>query len=188
MKKDLAEMSTLDVFLSSLSKREYEKLKQNIGSRKAKSLPLMSWDAYMEGYYEQLEDSRRKIEMDKVLSFAQRFEWKNDLKQIFTQTDYEALIITDVHQKIIWVNEGFTDMTGYSKRYAVYKTPRFLQGPMTSSKTKQRIKKNIELDIPFKDVIINHKKDNSIYKCEVNIFPLYSDKTTHYIAFERKVG
>jgi hypothetical protein len=78
-------------------------------------------------------------------------------------------------------------MTGYTKKEAINRTPRFLQGENTSLKAKKNIKQQLKSNTPFKEVIINHKKDNSSYKCEVKIYPLYNKETTHYIAFEKQV-
>ncbi len=187
MKYDLSEMYSLDIFLSSLSNEEYNKIKHEIKGRTTPPMSLVSWEFFMDGYYQRMTQSKKKSELKQVLTLAKEFNWKNNLKLAFSENDYEALIITDKNQKIIWVNEGFTSMTGYSKKYALDKTPRFLQGEHTSLETKQRIKTKIILNQPFKDTIINHRKDNTTYKCEVKIFPLYSKETTHYIAFEKQV-
>ncbi|KAB1068113.1 PAS domain-containing protein [Tamlana haliotis] len=187
MKHNLAEMSSLDIYLSRLTNEEYDKIKHKIGSGKSKPRPLLSWDIYMEGYHKRLTEARRRMELEKVLSFAKQFNWQNDLEIAFSENDYEGLVITDINQKIIWVNDGFTSMTGYSKSFALNKTPRFLQGEKTSLSTKARIKSKIKLDKPFKEVIINYRKDKSIYKCEVKIIPLYYKETTHFIALEKQV-
>ena len=34
----------------------------------------------------------------------------------------------------------------------------------------------------------NYKKDKTAYKCEVQIIPMYSDETTHFIALEKQVS
>ncbi|MBF8149399.1 PAS domain-containing protein [Winogradskyella sp. F6397] len=187
MKHDLAAMNSLDIYLSNLTNEEYDKIKHKIGTRKSKSMPLLSWDIYRDGYHKRMTEAKKKIELEKVLSFAKQFNWQNDLEIAFAENDYEALIITDINQKIIWVNDGFTSMTGYSKSFALNKTPRFLQGEKTSLRTKAKIKSKIELNKPFKEVIVNHRKDKSIYKCEVKIIPLYHKETTHFIALEKQV-
>ena len=178
-------MRSLDIYLSSLTIEEYEKIKHKI--RPQKPMPLLSWDIFMNSYHRIMAEAINRAELEKVLSFAKKFNWQNDLKLAFSENDYEALIITDKNQKIIWVNDGFTSMTGYSKSFALNKTPRFLQGEKTSLKTKTGIKSKIGLNKPFKGVIINHRKDNSTYKCEVKIVPLYNKETTHFIAFEKQV-
>lgn len=126
--------------------------------------------------------------MKHVMAMAEKYRWNNDLESEFSKNDYEALIVTDKGQNIIWVNEGFSKMTGYAKKDAINKTPKFLQGEKTSATTKKRIWQHILEDKPFTEHIINYKKDQTPYKCEVKIIPLYNQETTHYIAFERKIA
>ncbi len=187
MKNNLADMMSLDIYLFNLTNEEYKKIKHKIGAPKFKPMPLLSWDIFMNGYQKSMIKAKKKMELEKVLSFAKRFNWKNDLNLAFYENDYEALIITDKHQNIIWVNDGFTSMTGYSKKFAINKTPKFLQGEKTSLDTKNRIKEKILKDKPFKEIIVNYKKDKTTYNCEVKIIPLYNKNTTHFIAFERQI-
>ena len=188
MKNSLSQMNTLDIYLSSLSKDQYRRIKPALGINPLKTMPLVSWDIFLEGYQKQLSEAKKRVELNQVLDFAQKFKWENNLQKTFAESDYEALILTDKNQNILWVNEGFTTMTGYTKTFAVNKTPRFLQGKETSPEAKARIKSKIAQGRPFQDIITNHRKDNSTYKCEVNIIPLYGAETIHFIAFERKVA
>lgn len=187
MKYDLNEMKCLDVYLSDLTKEELHTVEPQIQNPKIRPMPLLSWDLYMDGYSHQMAAAIKRLERDKVLGFAEKFSWKNDLNLAFSENDYEALVITDLNQNIIWVNEGFSTMTGYSKKFAVNKTPKFLQGKETLEDSKNRIREKILLQIPFKELIINHKKNGTAYICEVKIIPLISDRTTHFIAFEKEV-
>lgn len=188
MKNNIAKMTCLDVYLSSLTKEEFEYVKPNIKSVAYKGMPIMSWDIHIENYHDSLERARKQNEINHVMVMAEKYNWNNDLKSEFYKNDYEALIITDKLQNIIWVNDGFSKMTGYPKKFAINKTPKFLQGEKTSAKTKKIIWENILKDKPFQEVITNYKKDRTPYKCEIKIIPLYSQETTHYIAFERKIG
>ena len=188
MKNALSNPSTLDIFLSELNPSDYSEVKSKIESTTATAMPLLSWDIFMDWFRQNALEHIKKVDRTAVLSFAKKFKWQNDLESTLATNDYEAIIITDKNQKILWVNEGFTAMTGYAKKDALDNTPRFLQGEQTSLQTKKRIKSKLALDKPFREVIVNHRKDNSTYKCEVKIFPLYNNGTTHYIALERKVG
>lgn len=187
MKNNLEDMMCLDIYLSSLTNEEYEKIKHKIGTRKSKLMPLLSWGNYMDAYHKRMNEARKRIELKKVLSFAKKFNWQNDLELSFSENDYQALVITDIHQNIIWVNDGFTLMTGYSKNFAINKKPKFLQGEKTSLKTKKIIKDKILKAKPFKEVIVNYRKDKTTYNCEVRIIPLYNKNITHFIAFEKQV-
>ena len=153
-----------------------------------RAMPLLSWDIYIQHYHKHLKQIEKESELEQVNELAEKFNWKNDMNTLINESEYEAIVVTDINQKIIWVNNGFTEMTGYSKKFAVNKRPSFLQGARTSEKTKNIIRENIKKDISFKEVIINYKKDKTPYVCEVQIIPLYGEETTHYIALEKKVG
>ncbi len=151
-------------------------------------MPLLSWDFYMDFFHRNLRQAEKQSEIEKINGLAKKFNWKNNIDEIINEHEYEAIVITDNTQKIIWVNNGFTDMTGYSKNFAINKRPSFLQGEETSKKTKAEIREKIQSHKPFKQVIINYKKDKTPYKCEVKIIPLFGNGTTHYLALEKEVS
>lgn len=147
--------------------------------------PLKSWDIHCE----QLQRLYANLSLTKELSelnlLAGKFGWKNDLSAILNSQHYEALVVTTLEKHILWVNQGFTAMTGYSKKFALHKKPSFLQGRKTNNSERQKIRKKLALQQPFKQVLTNYKKDGTPYACELHIFPLYNDATTHYLALER---
>ena len=151
-------------------------------------MPLLSWDFYMDFFHRNLKQAEKQSEIEKINDLAKKFNWKNNIDEIINGNEYEAIVITDNTQKIIWVNDGFTDMTGYSKNFAINKRPSFLQGEETSTKTKAKIREKIQSHKPFKQVIINYRKDRTPYKCEVKIIPLFGEGTTHYLALEKEVS
>lgn len=179
----------LDMYLSSLSKYDYEAISSKICSKSQIITPLTSWDIYSEGYQNNLKEAERYQDIVKVKSYAKTLNWQNDIDLIFKDEVYEAIIITDLSQNIVWVNKGFSKMTGYLKKEVLNRTPRILQGGETSINSKRTIKMKLSGDSPFKEVITNYKKDGTPYKCEVKIFPLNrNDNKTHFIALERQVS
>ena len=187
MKNSLSKMSCLDIYLSSLSKEEYENIIEETTTNVEKIMPLISWDIFEQNKVEREEIIEKSVDIDMVKSFAKKYHWKNNLDAIFSKYDFETIVITNNHQRIQWVNNGFTKMTGYPKKHAINKHPSFLQGELTSQKTKDTIRKSIKANKPFKEVIINYRKDKTPYKCEIRVFPLHSDTTTHFIALEKQV-
>lgn len=173
-------MKLLDEYLKCISKESNVK--------RIKSGPLLSWDIFMEEYHKRLRKMEKINEFEKVNSLRNVFNWENRLKSIFKNKEYDALIITDKSQKIIWVSSGFCKMTGYSKAFALNKTPKFLQGPSTCNKTKATIRHKLSLGKSFSETIINYKKDNSSYTCAIKIIPLYNKEITHFIAFEKTIS
>ncbi|MDB4064880.1 PAS domain-containing protein [Flavobacteriaceae bacterium] len=187
MKNNLSNMMSLDIFISSISDSECENIMSEITPLKESIMPLASWDIFSQDYNLTLENLKIESDIDFIKLFAQKAHWKNEIDGIFKDQDFEALIITDINQKILWVNNGFTEMTGYTKKYALNKTPNFLQGQKTLPETKKRIRGKLDELKPFTEIITNYKKDNTPYKCEVKIIPLYTDKVTHFLAIEKKV-
>jgi len=186
MVNNINNMMALDLYASSLSKSNFERLYPKINHNAI--LPLMSWDLFAEANFKRLSVAKQSQDIVNVKHLADQFHWDNNLDTIFDDAQFEAILITDLQQKILWVNKGFSKMTGFSKREALDKTPQFLQGPETLPTSKQSIKKQLNANSPFKEVIVNYKKNGTPYKCEVNIFPLYKNGyKTHFMALEREV-
>lgn len=150
--------------------------------------PLLCWDIYSEYFLKLLEDSKREQDILKIKSLAKKLNWKNDIDAIFEKKYFEAIVLTDLQQSILWVNKGFTDMTGYSKKHALNKRPVFLQGIKTCLEIRKKIRTQLNANKPFTAIITNYKKDNTPYECEVKIFPLFTNETTHFLALEKQLA
>lgn len=188
MKNNPGNMSCLDFYLSSLNQDESKKFEQILSPRKKCTPPLLCWDIFMEGYHRKNQDSKKQQEIRDLIKLSKKFKWKNNPEQIAGNNFYDALVITDLSKTIIWVSDGFTSMTGYPKTQAINHSPVFLQGPETSEESKNSIRRKIKRNKPFKEVIINYRKDKTPYKCELKIFPLAVEKTTHFLALEREIA
>ena len=184
----MSNMMCLGVYLSDLSEEEYTQVQTQMKPFEAIPMPLLSWDIFSHHFFKIREDLKIENDIKIVKTFAKQNHWKNEIDVIFKNQDFEALIITDSEQNIIWVNDGFSKMTGYSKAFAVNKKPYFLQGNATSEQTKNRIRKGLTGIKPFKEVLTNYRKDKSPYECEVKIIPLYNEKVTHFLAIEKSIG
>lgn len=188
MERNLSEMLCLDIYLSSKSGKKNDKIKNKIKPSEFKIMPLISWDIYSVNYLKTLKSLKAERDIEWVKAFAKKAKWKNEIDSIFNNNDFDALIITDSDQKILWVNDGFTTMTGYSKTFALDKTPRFLQGTNTLPKAKERIRNKLNELKPFTAVITNYRKDKSQYECEVKIIPISGEKANYYLAIEKQIG
>ncbi|AEE54114.1 helix-turn-helix domain-containing protein [Haliscomenobacter hydrossis] len=102
-----------------------------------------------------------------------------------------AVILTDPNQKIIWVNEDFTSITGYSLGEAIGRIPgKILQGPKTEPAVVERIRKALQLKVPLKEQLVNYRKNGEEYLCKLVIHPVFNrnHELINFIAFEVEGG
>jgi diguanylate cyclase (GGDEF)-like protein/PAS domain S-box-containing protein len=106
----------------------------------------------------------------------------------------EAVLITTAEldppgPKIVYVNEGFCQMSGYAVEELIGKTPRIMQGPKTDRSELDRLRRQLSLGKPFEGEIVNYRKDGSEYVIEWYIVPLRNDagEITHWMASQRDV-
>lgn len=111
----------------------------------------------------------------------------NDYEVAIFDHSYNSVVITTPllegdHPKILYVNDAFTQMSGYTKDEIVGKTPRILQGEKTDREVLRRLKECLINREYFEGKAINYTKDGREYWVEWNISPVY-DKEKKLIAF-----
>ena len=90
---------------------------------------------------------------------------------------------------IVYVNPGFTQMTGYAAEEVIGKSPRFLQGPRTDRMVLDRLRKCLEKGEIFFGQAINYRKDGTEFWNEWHIEPIRDrqGRITHYVAIQHDV-
>ncbi|MEL6657295.1 MAG: helix-turn-helix domain-containing protein [Bacteroidota bacterium] len=98
-----------------------------------------------------------------------------------------AVILTDARRRILWVNEDFTHITGYTYEEVVGRIPGdLLQGPLTEEEAIEKIRSGLRNMVPVKSDITNYRKNGSSYLCKLVIHPVFANERelTNFIAFE----
>jgi len=86
-----------------------------------------------------------------------------------------GVVITDSRGCTEWVNEGFTNITGYSPEEVIGKVPgHLLQGPGSNPETIQRMSRRIAACEPFTEEILNFRKDGTPYWIRLDVTPLFN--------------
>ncbi len=101
----------------------------------------------------------------------------------------EAAPIDEPGPRILYVNEAFSQITGYSAAEVLGKNPRILQGPKTSRTELDKVRQAVSQWQSITVEVINYRKDGSEFWVEFSIVPV-ADKTgfyTHWIAIQRDV-
>ena len=119
MKQDLNKLMCLDLYLSGTPAQSEASI-ENV-TKVDSILPLVSWDVFSDSYFKQLIASKKAMDVKKIKTYVKKYGWKNDLQTIFDKTDFEAIIICDKNQNIIWVNEGFSNYDWLHKKRSLRK-------------------------------------------------------------------
>jgi PAS domain S-box-containing protein len=89
------------------------------------------------------------------------------------------MLITDPRQPdnpIVFVNNAFSDLTGYARSETIGRNCRFLQGPDTDSGTVARIREAIRAGEGIETEILNYRKDGTSFWNSLVISPVQNDE------------
>ncbi|MDX2074722.1 MAG: ATP-binding protein [Alphaproteobacteria bacterium] len=123
-----------------------------------------------------------------------KFQERALLLETVLKSANDSIIITKADldnpgPEIIYVNEAFTKVSGYTAEEAIGQSPRFLQGEFTKRETLDAMKKSLLAGEPFKDELLNVSKDGKNYWLDISIVPVRNAAgvITHFAAIERDI-
>jgi PAS domain S-box-containing protein len=116
------------------------------------------------------------------------------LESVVTHTK-DAVLITDAgdnpsgKQLIVYANEAFSQMTGYTPEEVIGKSPKFLQGPNTNSRVLKTLGEAIGRWESIEVELLNYRKNGEEFWVNFAITPVANDKGwfTHWVAIERDI-
>lgn len=154
---------------------------EDLGKLKKWSKDEQSFKELKEFVEDLLEERDRKAENLSLLESAIR-------------DDYDGILITELDlekpgPRIVYVNEGLCEMTGYSKEELIGETPRILQGPKTDPEVLERLKKCLKEGRSFFGQTVNYRKNGSEFVNQWDIHPL-TDKEgniTHWVSYQHDI-
>lgn len=110
------------------------------------------------------------------------------------RSDYDSIIITTLEldkpgPEIVYVNDGFTRMTGYSREEAIGNTPRMLQGEKTDRAVLDKLRNRLKDGNAFFGHTVNYRKDGTEFINQWDIHPLTNNEgeITHWVSYQHDI-
>ncbi len=183
-----------------LPSAEHESLREQFTRIDSRNAPAMGLALNIEA---PLRDTSRFV----VLNTAIEWEGEDRIKMLFfdiddyfppslaTRTMDETplgISIADAARDdlpLIYVNDGFCDLTGYSREEILGRNCRFLQGEETSEKTVTEIRDALETAHPLTVELRNYRKDGSMFWNQLSLTPIQDDDgtVTHFLGFQKDI-
>ncbi|NTV71612.1 MAG: nitrogen fixation negative regulator NifL [Azonexaceae bacterium] len=109
-------------------------------------------------------------------------------RQAVDQADL-AISITDARANIMFANEAFARVTGYSKDEIVGKNESTLSNHTTPPELYNAMWADLSAQKPWAGKLLNKRKDGALYLAELSISPVVdaSGKTTHFVGMHRDI-
>ncbi|OIR04973.1 signal transduction histidine-protein kinase/phosphatase DegS [mine drainage metagenome] len=147
--------------------------------------PIPDTDGKVKGVCVNMEDITERKKEEERLKLLETV--------IINTTD--AVIITEAFPydppgpKVLYVNDSFYKITGYSKEEIIGQTPRILQGANTDKNELMRLKKSIENNLPCEIEIINYKKNGEEFWTSLNISPVLNQEgvPVYWVGIKRDI-
>jgi PAS domain S-box-containing protein len=137
----------------------------------------------------QLESLFNELKSKKELAESHLSLLENAIK-----SDYDSILITTLPlekpgPKIVYVNDGFTKMTGYTREEVLGKTPRILQGEKTDRAVLDKLKKRLKEGQSFFGHTVNYRKDGTEFINQWDIHPLTNKdgEITHWVSYQHDI-
>ncbi len=111
------------------------------------------------------------------------------LEQVIAKTD-AAVILANRDGCVMWVNDGFTRLTGYALDEVRGQRPvEFLVGPETDGDTLLHMKRSLDAGAPYRGEILNYRKDGGKYHAAFEVLPVCNSRgqNANFIAIGRDI-
>lgn len=114
-----------------------------------------------------------------------------NLKELAMDASICGITIADIRQPdqpLIYVNDAFVTITGYSREEVLQRNCRFLQGPARDQAGVHEIRRAIREGTHCKVLLRNYHKDGTLFWNELIMSPIYTDGVlTHFVGIQSDV-
>ena len=157
--------------------KNMEALKKDVTSS-----PLLSWDFHLNNMSKM---SKLYKDITAIKKLTGKLVLDVDLENELKENDH-SIVITDTDLNIEFASSNLFSMTGYLPSEVIGKTPKIFQGPKTDKEEASKIRAHVNNKEAFEVILVNYRKNKSIYNCRIKGFPIFDKKgnLVKYVAVE----
>ncbi len=115
----------------------------------------------------------------------------DDLNRAILQAAGSAIVLADADADyaLVYVNQAFERLTGYSAAEVLGRNPCFLQNDDRDQVGREDIRRALNATEPVTVTLRNYRKDGSLFFAEMRLSPLYdtAGRLTHYLGIHNDV-
>jgi PAS domain S-box-containing protein len=122
-------------------------------------------------------DISNKKHVEEALAYS-----RDEVKRLalVAHSTTNSVMITDAFENIIWVNQGFTRISGYTLDEVIGKKFGYsLEGPEADENAKKKLRHAIDNRLPIKDEFLSYAKNGDQIWLEVDSQPLFDEEGKH---------
>ncbi|MFP4193257.1 MAG: PAS domain S-box protein, partial [Candidatus Hydrogenedentota bacterium] len=141
-----------------------------------------------------LEDEPYLLGVGLDISQRLKAEENNRLLRSAVENATEAILLTEGRTetpgpRIVYANNAFLQMTGYTHEEIVGRVPWFLMGPKTDMRVIRELRDHLREGQSFSGETTNYRKDRTEFISEWSVAPVRdkSGEVTHFVAIQRDV-
>lgn len=96
--------------------------------------------------------------------------------------------LTAQDEALVYVNESFLSLTGYSREEIIHKNCRFMQGEQTDKNTVTKIREQVNKRESFYIDVVNYKKNGTPFWNRLCLIPItHNEEPRYYIGIQQDV-
>lgn len=175
-------------------------IKIRVGSREAKErygTEYPTFEVNSAGVFRRRDEEQEPVHVGSVgiirdVMPRKEAEKELRLKERAMSSAREGITIADAEGEdnpLIYVNEGFLEMTGYDRNWVLGRDCRFLQGEETDPAKVAEMRRAIEEEEPITVELVNYRRDGEPFWNQVSITPIRNEEGTvsHFVGIQQDV-
>ena len=146
----------------------------------------------VEIFAQKLSDDKKEyiVTTFRDLTLKKELESRQNMLKVALTSCSDSIVITDKKANVLWANPAFEDLTGYKLTEIEGKNHReFIKSGLQSSEFYNEMWKTISNKQPWKNELVNRRKDGALYYEELSITPIldYKNNIEYFIAVKQDI-